>query len=91
MGLLTYTDKRWTNPGREVQMRALLCSCKHRLAASDNEELLKALVDHLSEHHPVMTFSEEQIRELVAARSYKYNEVVVVGANPEEEFGFEPY
>jgi hypothetical protein len=38
-----------------------------------------------------MTFSEEQIRELVAARSYKYNEVVVVGANPEEEFGFEPY
>jgi predicted small metal-binding protein len=73
-------------------MRALMCcSCKHRLAASDNEELLRTVLDHLSEHHPVVSFSEEQIRELVAAHSYEYNEVVLVGANPEEEFGIDPY
>jgi predicted small metal-binding protein len=72
-------------------MRALLCSCKHRLTASNNEELFRAVVNHLDEYHPVMTPSEDRIREVVAAHSYEYNEVVLVGADPEEEFGIDPY
>jgi hypothetical protein len=72
-------------------MRALLCSCKHRLTASNDEELFRALLDHLNEYLPIMTLGEEQIREVVAARSYEFNEVVVVGTNPEEEFGIDPY
>jgi len=72
-------------------MRAMLCSCKNRLVASDNEELLGAVLDHLSEYHPVVTLSADRIKEMVDTRSYEFNEVVVVGANPEEEFGIDPY
>jgi predicted small metal-binding protein len=72
-------------------MRALLCSCKHRLTASNNEELFEALLNHLDEYHPVMRLGEDRVREVVAAHSYEFNEVVVVGANPEEEFGIDPY
>jgi hypothetical protein len=72
-------------------MRALLCSCKHRLTASDNEALFRVVLDHLSDYHPVMTLGEEQIREAVATHCYEFNEVVGVGANPEEEFGIDPY
>jgi predicted small metal-binding protein len=72
-------------------MRALLCSCKHRLTASNDEELFRAVLNHLGESHPAMTLSEDQVREVVAAHSYEYNEVVLVGANPEEEFGIDPY
>ncbi len=72
-------------------MRAMLCSCKNRLVASDNEELLGAVLDHLSEYHPVVTLSADRIKEMVDTRSYAFNEVVVVGANPEEEFGIDPY
>ena len=72
-------------------MRALLCSCKDRLVAFDNEELYRAVLDHLSENHPVVTLSPDRIREMVSTHSYEFNEVVGVGANPEEEFGIDPY
>jgi hypothetical protein len=72
-------------------MRALLCSCKHRLTASNNEELFGAVLNHLDECHPAMTLTQEQIREVVAAHSYEFNEVVLVGADPQEEFGIDPY
>jgi predicted small metal-binding protein len=72
-------------------MRALLCSCKHRLTASNDEELFRAVVNHVDEYHPVMALSEDRIREVVAAHSYEYNEVTLVGADPEEEFGIDPY
>jgi hypothetical protein len=72
-------------------MRALLCSCKQRLTASDDERLFEVVGAHLSERHPVMTLSEEQVREIVVAHSYEFSEVVLVGANPEEEFGIDPY
>jgi predicted small metal-binding protein len=72
-------------------MRALFCSCKHRLTASNDEELFRAVVNHLDECHPVTTLSEDRIREVVAAHSYEYNEVILVGADPEEEFGIDPY
>jgi hypothetical protein len=72
-------------------MRALLCGCKQRLTASDDERLFEVVGAHLSEHHPVMTLSEEQVREIVVAHAYEFTEVVLVGANPEEEFGIDPY
>ena len=72
-------------------MRALLCSCKQRLVASDEEELFREVLDHLDDYHPVMTLSEEQVREVVGARSYEFEEVAVVGADAEEEFGIDPY
>ena len=72
-------------------MRALLCGCNQRLAASDEEELFGRVLDHLEERHPVVTLSEAQIGEVVAARSYGFEEMAVVGADPEEEFGIDPY
>ncbi len=72
-------------------MRAMLCSCKHRLTASNDEELLEAVLDHLDEYHPVMTLTDDQIREVVAVHSYEFSEAAVVGANPDEEFGIDPY
>ena len=72
-------------------MRALLCSCKQRLTASDEEGLFKRVLEHLDAHHPAMTFSEAQIRELVAAHCYEFEEMGVLGADAEEEFGVDPY
>jgi len=72
-------------------MRALLCGCKLRLTASNDEELFGAVLNHLNVHHPASTLTEEQIREVVAAHSYEFNEVVLVGADPQEEFGIDPY
>ncbi len=72
-------------------MRAMLCSCKHRLTASNDEELFEAVLDHLDEYHPVMMLTDDQIREVVAVHSYEFNEAAVVGANPDEEFGIDPY
>ncbi len=72
-------------------MRAMLCSCKNRLVASDNKELFGAVLDHLSDYHPVVTLSTERIREMVLTHSYEFNELVGVGADPEEEFGIDPY
>jgi predicted small metal-binding protein len=72
-------------------MRALLCGCQQRLAASDEEALFERVLEHLRERHPMVTLSEAQIREVVAARSYGFEEMAVVGADPEEEFGIDPY
>ncbi len=72
-------------------MRALLCGCQQRLAASDEEGLFQRLLEHLEEHHPVVTLGEAEIREVVAARSYEFEEMAVVGADPKEEFGIDPY
>ncbi len=72
-------------------MRAMLCSCKNRLVATDDEELFGAVLDHLRDYHPVVTLGADRIREMVGARSYEFNELVGVGANPEEEFGIDPY
>jgi hypothetical protein len=72
-------------------MRALLCSCKDRLTASNNEALLRVVLDHLNDYHPAVRVDEEQLREAIAVHSYEVTEVVVVGAKPDEEFGIDPY
>ena len=89
--LFYIAQKGTSNVRREVRMRAMLCSCKDRLVASDNEKLFGVVLDHLRYYHPVVTLGTDRIRGLVGARSYEFNEVVGVGANPEEEFGIDPF
>ncbi len=72
-------------------MRAIGCDCKRRLKASDEEGLIRRVVDHLKADHPGEPSSEAGVREIVAARSYGFEEVAVVGTDVEEEFGMEPY
>ena len=77
-------------------MRALLCSCRRHLEAVDEEELFREVLEHIRREHHVMELSEAQLREVVAAHSYRYELVEVyagaAGAEPgEEEFGPEPY
>jgi predicted small metal-binding protein len=87
------STERIGNGGDEevLAMRALLCGCQQRLAASDKEGLFGRVLEHLEEHHPMVTLSEARVRELVADRSYEFEEVTVVGADAEEEFGIDPY
>jgi hypothetical protein len=72
-------------------MRALLCSCKDRLRASDNEALFRVVLDHLSDYHPAVRIDEEELGEAIAVHSYELTELVVVGAEPDKEFGIDPY
>ncbi len=67
------------------------CGCKRRLRASDEEGLFRRVVDHLKADHAGEPFSEARVREVVAARSYGFEEVALVGTDVQEEFGLEPY
>ncbi len=73
-------------------MRALLCSCRCRLEAENDENLRELVRDHLRREHPAVAFDDERVREIVAANSYRYECVeVYASAEPDEEFGPEPY
>lgn len=72
---------------------ASLCNCYHSLKAENDEELVEAALEHMRLHHPVASVDEEKVREIVAARAYDIEYVVVYegGYGPEQEFGLEPY
>lgn len=74
-------------------MRALLCSCGRRLVAADEDELCEKVRDHLKSEHPVTDVNEVRVRKIVATHSYcyEYAEVYAGVAEPDEEFGPEPY
>ena len=65
-------------------MRALLCDCGQRLKADHKEALLREVREHLKREdrpreHPLGRFlEEEQVRQLVADRSYALEDVEVV-------------
>ena len=65
-------------------MRALLCDCGQRLRADDKEALLREVREHLKREdrpreHPLgRLLEEEQVRQLVADRSYALEDVEVV-------------
>ena len=65
-------------------MRALLCDCGQHLKADDKEALLREVREHLKREdrpreHPLGRFlEEEQVRQLVADRSYALEDVEVV-------------
>ena len=73
--------------------RALLCGCRRRLEASDEEKLVNEVLAHLKREHPEEERSEARVRERVAAHSYRYElvEVYAGGAEADEEFSLEPY
>lgn len=72
---------------------ALLCGCRRRLEASDEEKLVSEVLGHLRREHPVVEHGEAQVRERVAAHSYGYEcvDVYAGDAEPDEEYGPEPY
>jgi hypothetical protein len=74
--------------------RALLCSCGRHLEAWDEEELASKVLAHLRCEHPGMEQQHSQVRGHVAAHSYRYEcmeEVYAGSAEPDEEFGLDPY
>jgi DNA-dependent RNA polymerase auxiliary subunit epsilon len=74
-------------------MRALLCRCRCRLEAENDESLRELVRDHLRREHPAAAFDDERVREIVADHSYHYEfvEVYASGSELDEEFGPEPY
>ena len=74
---------------------ALLCGCGRHLDAWDEEELSSEVLTHLGREHPLIDQQEEaEVRERVAAHSYRYEyveEVYAGHAEPDEEFGLDPY
>jgi hypothetical protein len=75
-------------------MRALLCHCRHRLEAEDDETLFDLVQEHLIRVHPAIPPTEEQVMEIVSTRAYDLEYVPVGyegGTGPDEEFGSEPY
>jgi hypothetical protein len=79
--------------GRKRDMRALLCHCRCRLEAENDEDLRELVRNHLRREHPTVAFDDERVGEMVTARSYRYGcvELCASGSEPDEEFGPEPY
>ena len=64
------------------------------MEACDEEGLVIEVLAHLGREHPGMEQAEARVHERVAAHSYRYEyleEVYAGGAEPDEEFGLEPY
>jgi predicted small metal-binding protein len=79
---------------RSEVLCASLCNCRHSLRADDNEELVEVALEHMRLHHPGAPIDEERVREIISARSYDIEYVVVYAGGyvpQEEEFGLEPY
>ena len=80
---------------RRAVLCASLCNCRHSLRADDNEELVEVALEHMRLHYPGIPIDEERVREIIFARSYGIEYVVVYagsyGPQEEEEFGLEPY
>jgi hypothetical protein len=52
-------------------MRAINCPCGHRLEGVDDDELFRLARGHVDRDHPEMERTDDQLRERVAADSYK--------------------
>jgi len=72
---------------RRAVLCASLCNCRHSLRADDNEELVEVALEHMRLHHPGAPIDEERVREIISARSYGIEYVVVYagGYGPQEE------
>jgi predicted small metal-binding protein len=51
-------------------MRVIDCDCGKTLQAANDEDLARAVRDHVAEDHPDMEMSDEQVQELVSSRAY---------------------
>lgn len=76
-----------------MYVRAVLCQCRRRLEA-ENDEVLRVMVrKHLTDDHAAVRPIDEQVTRIVSTRAY---DIEYAGryAGPEgmaEEFGPEPY
>lgn len=63
------------------------------MEASDEERLFEEVLAHLRRDHRAMDLEETRVREQVAGHSYGYEflDVYAGAAEPDEEFGPEPY
>jgi len=73
----------------------MICGCGERLEATDDKRLVEEVSTHLKRVHPdylVASLSHEQIRQVVADRTYKPEYAMVYESDePDEEFGLDPY
>ena len=51
-------------------MRVIDCQCGTTLQAANDEDLAKAVRDHVDESHPDMDLSDDQVQEMVAEEAY---------------------
>jgi hypothetical protein len=73
---------------RRAKMRAMLCHCRHRLEAEDDERLLVLVREHLIRAHPTIPPTDEQVMEIVSTRAYN---LVYVEVPADEELAPEPF
>lgn len=52
-------------------MRVIDCQCGRTLQAANDDDLAKAVRQHVADDHPDMEMSEEEARELVSAEAYE--------------------
>jgi len=52
-------------------MRVIDCDCGHTLQAANDDDLFKAAREHVDQEHSDMQLSDDQVRELVAAKAYE--------------------
>jgi predicted small metal-binding protein len=51
-------------------MRVIDCQCGTTLKAANDEDLAKAVRDHVDEAHADMDLSDDQVEEMVAEQAY---------------------
>jgi len=49
--------------------RLIDCPCGYQLAGANDEELFRLARQHVTEHHPGMQRSDDELRQLIAARA----------------------
>ena len=52
-------------------MRVIDCECGQTLQAANDDDLAKAVREHVAEDHPDMDMSDEQAEQLVASQAYE--------------------
>ena len=52
-------------------MRVIDCDCGHTLQAANDDDLFKAMREHVDQAHLDMKQTDEQVRDLVAQRAYE--------------------
>jgi predicted small metal-binding protein len=51
-------------------MRVIDCECGKTLQAANDEDLTRAVREHIAEDHPDMDLSDDQVGEMVGAQAY---------------------
>jgi predicted small metal-binding protein len=49
--------------------RTIECPCGHQLRGADDEELLRLARQHVTEHHPDMRRTDDELRQLIRERA----------------------